>query len=86
MSGPSDVLGFLQEIQPFILDMAKSIGDMRSRFATERCRHEIRCLVLKELVRARYDASLHTPDIISKNVAAAKAYADAMCPRTPEGT
>jgi len=86
MSGPSDVLGFLQEIQPFILDMCKTVSDMRARLATERCRHEVRCLVLKELVRARYDAGLHTTDIVLKNVAVAKAYADAMCPRTPEGT
>lgn len=43
-------------------------------------RHEIRVIVLKEMVRARYDASHHTPDVIAKNVATANAYAEAFYP------
>jgi hypothetical protein len=43
-------------------------------------RHEVRLTVLKEMVRARYDASHHSPDIIASNVATANAYAEALYP------
>jgi len=46
----------------------------------EQRRHEIACVVLTEMIRARYDHSHHTPDVIAKNIGTAKAYAEKLYP------
>ena len=57
------------------------IADLQARLddICEANRHEIICIVLKE-IRARYDSSHHSPDVIAKNAATAKAYANAVYP------
>jgi len=65
-------------------DSSNPLDVYRSAFTTtngqQNLKHDIICLVLKEMIRARYDHSHHTPEIIAKNVATARAYAEKVYP------
>lgn len=42
--------------------------------------HDVLCLVLRELTVDRYDAPMHTPDLITDRVRIARRYADLAYP------